>query len=141
VLRLILGGVLIYSGFSKAIGPTAEFAAALAAYKVLPQALIPTIAAVWPWLELLVGTYLLAGYLTRLFALVAVGMFLIFVLVLASAKLRGIDPGSCGCFGMFLTLTIGQTLSLDTLFLALASTLTVLAKQPSPYSADRWIQA
>src|SRR5258708_930751 len=66
--RVLVGGVLIYSGFSKAIAPSAEFAAALAAYRVLPTGVIPMMAQIWPWLELLVGTYVFFGYMTRLFA-------------------------------------------------------------------------
>jgi len=49
IARLAVGGVLIYSGFSKAIAPGAEFAAAIAAYKILPSDLIPTLAMVWPY--------------------------------------------------------------------------------------------
>ena len=35
--RLIVGGVLIYAGFMKAIGPSAEFVAIVAASRAVPK--------------------------------------------------------------------------------------------------------
>jgi uncharacterized membrane protein YphA (DoxX/SURF4 family) len=141
ILRLVVGTVLCYAGFSKAIGPTAEFAAALAAYKLLPTSIIPTIAMIWPWAELLTGTYLLFGFETRLFAAIAAGMFAIFSAVLGTTLARGIDPGSCGCFGISTRLSVHQTFGLDLLLLCLALALTFTARKPSPYSADNWIRS
>ncbi len=137
--RIIVGGVLIYSGASKALGPSAEFAAALAEYHILPAGSLSSVAMIWPWVELLVGTYIFFGYYTRLFAGVAAGMFCIFLAVLLSAMLRGLHPGSCGCFGVGLSLSLHKAIALDTLFLLLSLLLTVFAIIPLPASADAWI--
>jgi uncharacterized membrane protein YphA (DoxX/SURF4 family) len=140
IARVIVGGVLIYSGASKALEPSAEFAATLAAYHLMPPALVASIAQVWPWMELLVGTYVFFGYFTRLFASIASAMFVIFLTVLISAVLRGIDPGSCGCFGAGLALSPRQAMGIDAVLLLLSLVLAYLAKDPTPFSADSWIE-
>ena len=38
--RIVVGAVLLYSGFMKAVGPSAEFSAAISAYKILPPAFV-----------------------------------------------------------------------------------------------------
>jgi len=139
--RAGVGGVLIYSGASKALAPSAEFAAALAAYRILPTGLIPTIAQVWPWLELLVGTYVFFGYFTRVFAGVSAGMFAVFLAVLGSAALRGINPGACGCFGLGMSMSPHKMLAIDTVLWTLSLLLAILNKKPTPYSADSWIES
>ena len=35
--RLAIGGVLLFAGFMKAVGPSAEFAAILSTYKLFPR--------------------------------------------------------------------------------------------------------
>jgi uncharacterized membrane protein YphA (DoxX/SURF4 family) len=137
--RIIVGGVLIYSGASKALAPSAEFAAALAEYHILPAALLTSMAVIWPWVEIFVGTYILFGYFTRLFAGVASGMFLIFLTVLASALVRGINPGSCGCFGAGLSLSLHKGIALDTILLVFSLLLARIANSPLRWSADAWI--
>jgi uncharacterized membrane protein YphA (DoxX/SURF4 family) len=136
--RVVVGGVLIYSGFSKAVAPSAEFAAAMAAYHILPSSLLSPLAIAWPWLELLVGTYIFFGFYTRIFAGVATGMFVIFLAILGSALARHIDPGSCGCFGIGITLSIQKGLAFDSGLFVLSLLLSVLSSPPLPLSADRW---
>jgi uncharacterized membrane protein YphA (DoxX/SURF4 family) len=138
--RVIVGGVLIYAGFSKAVAPSAEFAAALAAYKILPSSLLSPIALVWPWLELIVGTYLLFGFNTRHVARAAAGLFGIFLGVLVSAIARGIDPGSCGCFGIGINLSVHQTAALDAILLVLSFLTARFSGDTPAFSVDRWIQ-
>jgi uncharacterized membrane protein YphA (DoxX/SURF4 family) len=141
IARLAVGGVLIYSGASKAVSPTAEFAAALTAYKILPHGIVNSVAMTWPWAELLVGTYVFFGFYTRLFAATAVAMFGVFLTVLVSAMLRGIDPGSCGCFGIGLTMSIHKTAAMDSVLLILSFLLFRLARKTLPASIDHWIHA
>jgi len=140
IARLIVGGVLIYSGASKALGPTAEFAAAIAAYHIVPADWVSMIASVWPWLELLVGTYLFFGYFTQLAAMAAAGLFAVFLTVLISALARGIDPGSCGCFGMGISLGIRKMAALDATLLILSIISIIKYKSTLHFSADYWIK-
>ncbi len=140
IARVVIGAVLIYAGFSKAVAPSAEFAASLANYKILPTPLLGTIAQLWPWIELFTGTYLIAGFYTRLFAGVAAGSFGIFLIVLGSAMARGLDLGSCGCFGAGIQLSPQKTALIDAILLILSLLLAYLAKGPSLFSVDAWAE-
>jgi len=110
--RLAVGGVLLYAGFSKALAPAAEFAAALDTYHLFPAAALTPIALVVPWFEIWTGLFLIAGLYTCWAAGCAAGLFTTFLAVLASAKMRHIDLASCGCFGAE-TLSPAVTVKLD----------------------------
>ncbi len=96
VARLILGGVFLYAGFVK-IGEPAGFAGSVAAYRLLPYFGNYLAAAVLPWLEVLCGLLLIAGYRTRAAASLVLLLLLAFMAALVSALARGLDI-DCGCF-------------------------------------------
>lgn len=97
VLRVIVGSVFVIAGAAK-IGHADVFAAQIAAFRILPQAAIGPLALVLPFVEVLLGGYLVVGLYTRLAAWIAVVQLAIFALAIASAVSRGMTI-SCGCFG------------------------------------------
>jgi uncharacterized membrane protein YphA (DoxX/SURF4 family) len=98
-VRLLIGGVLLYAGFLKAMAPSAEFAAVIATYKLLPSSLVTPLSLILPYVEMWVGIFFVAGLYTRQAALAAMLMFCVFLIALGTALARGIDLSSCGCFG------------------------------------------
>jgi len=119
ISRLAIGGVLLYAGFMKAVGPSAEFAAVLETYKIFPPSLLTPLSIAMPYVEMWAGLFLLTGLFTRQAAWVAALLFLSFLAVISSALIRGIDLTSCGCFGTDI-LPPRYTLILDTILFALA---------------------
>src|SRR5690348_1460828 len=99
ISRLIVGGILLYAGFMKAVGPSAEFAAMIVAYKIIPASLATPLAVALPYIEMWTGLFIFCGFYVRYAASVAMVLFGIFILALASTLVRGIDLASCGCFG------------------------------------------
>jgi uncharacterized membrane protein YphA (DoxX/SURF4 family) len=96
-VRIVVGALLVAAGALK-IGHAAELASAIAGFRLLPAAVIPLLALVLPFFEVLLGLYLLAGLFTRIAAWVAAAQFALYAAAIASAVLRGI-PANCGCFG------------------------------------------
>jgi uncharacterized membrane protein YphA (DoxX/SURF4 family) len=94
--RLLLSLGFIYSGYLKADDPVA-FAGQVANYQLLPYAWNYLVAAILPYLELLCGFLLLLNQRVRPAVLVLFVLNLIFMLVLTSAIIRGLDI-DCGCF-------------------------------------------
>jgi putative oxidoreductase len=135
IARALVGGILIYAGFMKAAGPSAEFAAAIAAYKILPAALITPASVALPYIEMWVGLFVLFGLYMRAAALAATFLFSLFLITLSSALLRGIDLASCGCFGAD-TLSPRYTIVMDAVLLALSVFTYRQTKIPPPYSLD-----
>ena len=99
VARLIPGGILVYAGFLKALAPAAEFAAAIANYKLLPASALLPVSTAMPWIEMWVGLFLIVGLFTRWAARAAAVLYLSFVVMITTTFLRGISLESCGCFG------------------------------------------
>jgi uncharacterized membrane protein YphA (DoxX/SURF4 family) len=97
VSRAVLGGVFLFSGIAKALAP-AGFARDIAAYQMLPPALASIMAYGLPWLEILLGLYLLAGLYLRWSAVVTGGLLVVFMIAMGQAIARGLTL-NCGCFG------------------------------------------
>ncbi|HEV3090662.1 MAG TPA: MauE/DoxX family redox-associated membrane protein [Candidatus Cybelea sp.] len=97
VIRVLLGGTLVAAGALK-IGHPASLAASIAAFRLLPPAVVGPLAIALPYFELLLGGYLVAGLFTRVAASVAAVQFFAYAAVIASAVARHI-PANCGCFG------------------------------------------
>ncbi|MGZ4453246.1 MAG: MauE/DoxX family redox-associated membrane protein [Nocardioides sp.] len=95
--RLVVGGVWIAAGALKLPDP-AESVRAVRAYRLLPEAVVPTIGHGLPILEILVGGCLVLGLLTRGAAIVSAGLLVAFIIGISSAWARGISI-ECGCFG------------------------------------------
>jgi uncharacterized membrane protein YphA (DoxX/SURF4 family) len=134
--RLVVGGVLVYAGFMKAIGPSAEFAAIISAYKLLPAALVTPFSIALPYIEMWVGLFVLTGFWTRQAAVAATVLFSVFFMALASTLIRGIDLASCGCFGPD-AMSPRSTIVMDAALLALSILIYRQAIVPPPFSLDR----
>jgi len=97
VARLLVGGVWVFAGFSKLPDP-AESVRAVRAYRLLPEAVVPTVGHLLPILEIAVGVCLVLGLLTRVVAVVSAVLLAAFIIGIASAWARGLQI-ECGCFG------------------------------------------
>jgi len=97
VLRVALGAVFVAAGGLK-IGHADVFAAQIAAFRIVPQAVIGPLALLLPFLEVLLGGYLIIGLYTRLVASIAGIQLVLFAVAIGSAVARGMVI-SCGCFG------------------------------------------
>ena len=98
--RMFLGLVFAYSGFTKLMEPVENFQGGMAAYEIIPYAVIPFLARVIPWIEFLFGSFLILGYLPRVSALVLAVMSWSFVLLILTTRIvTGALPTDCGCFG------------------------------------------
>jgi putative oxidoreductase len=136
VLRLLLGAIFLVAGASK-IGHAAFFAAQIAGFRILPSALIAPLALVLPFLEVLLGGYLVIGLFTRTSAWIAASLLLLFDLAIASAVVRGMTV-NCGCFGPSdATVTTWAEVARDAVFVLLA--IVVALRAPGTLAVDRRI--
>lgn len=96
--RLILGGVFLYAGATKALDP-GGLAASIRTYGLsLPEGFVTLSAHGLPYLEILLGLYLLSGLFTRLSSWATNALMAVFIVALAQGAIRGLEI-SCGCFG------------------------------------------
>lgn len=99
VLRWLLGVLLIWAALGK-LANLQEFFSTLSAYRLpLPSPILPAIAIVLPWLELLCGLLLIANYRTTAALMWALVLFLVFTICTGQAWLRGLSI-ACGCLDL-----------------------------------------
>ena len=134
--RVIVGGVLLYAGFMKAAGPSAEFAGFIAAYKIVPPLWVTPMSIGLPYIEMWTGLFVLTGLYTRQAAVAAMTLCAMFFLALLSTRLRGIDLASCGCFGAD-ALSPRYTLLLDAGLFGLSLTIFKLSRSYPRWSLDQ----
>lgn len=135
--RPLVGGVFMFSGFSKLVAAPQEFAYIIEAYQILPPDWSMPLALVLPWMELFLGAWVLIGYFRRPSAAILSGMLGVFIIALLKAHFWELDLGSCGCFGNMVHLKPWQASTLDTALLAFG---VAIYKDPAGWwTADHWI--
>ena len=154
IARLVLGVIFVYAGLSKMFFPNtplwpmfvlkfsistnlATFAQQVESYKLLSTAGVDFVAHTLPFAEIALGLLLLVGWGLRLWASLVTLIMLGFLTVVARAYLLHMNI-NCGCFAIPEPLT-GMTVIRDSLFVALALIMTVLAfleaRKPHPWSS------
>ncbi|MGH2388600.1 MAG: MauE/DoxX family redox-associated membrane protein, partial [Chloroflexota bacterium] len=95
VFRLLLAVVFLIAGASKVAHPWV-FVHTVEGYRMLPGSLARPFGLALPWVEVLLGLYLLVGLFTRVAAAV-VGAVLVMFLFALSVQLAHGHTGDCGC--------------------------------------------
>ena len=96
IFRLILGVVFIYASYDKILNP-AGFSDNIHNFHLTPPAVENLAALIIPWLELIVGVFLIFGVFLEGSTSITIGLLTFFIFILSQAVFRGIDV-HCGCF-------------------------------------------
>jgi uncharacterized membrane protein YphA (DoxX/SURF4 family) len=97
IARVVVGFVLIMASIPKVAEPIA-FAKTIQAYQIVPTFLVNISAISIPWLELVIGIFLIFGLLLRGSSLLSAALFAAFSILIAVSLFRGLSI-DCGCFG------------------------------------------
>ena len=138
IMRFILGGVFIYSGFSKLIVPIENFVAVIEGYQFLKPQFVQPLAFILPWLELIFGVFLFTGFFSRLSAALLGFFAAIFVTLLTRSLILGLPITECGCFGAGISLAPKQAIFLDSGLFLMAACLTCFP--PRLFSLDKKLE-
>src|SRR5277367_3009243 len=119
LLRILIGSIFIISGLGKLLSPYQNFLYVIQAYQLLPSQGEVLVAQILPWIELIVGVFVLLGLWTAWGLRGALVLFGIFVVVVGQALIRGLPLENCGCFGEWIHLKPQTVIILDSLSLLL----------------------
>ena len=98
IVRLLLGVMFVVAGIMK-ISDSIGFFSDLSSYGVpFPEIFLRVVAIGLPWFEVLTGLGLIVNFWPETIRPAVCGLWLIFVLMLGQALVRGLDL-NCGCFG------------------------------------------
>lgn len=98
-LRFCLGMLFLYAGWMK-WQDADYFFASLMKYELFNANFVWQISQVFPAIEMLLGVWLMSGWLPFISALSGGSMILLFIVLLLSAWWRGLEI-DCACFGSF----------------------------------------
>lgn len=131
LLRGVVTVTFVVAGASKALDP-AEFAFAIDRYRLLPWPGTVALALYLPWLEIFAALALWVSSLRTAARVVMMAMTLLFMIVLGSAWVRGLDI-DCGCFGAAMATSLPWALARA---IALFGALWLLGKWERPAAQD-----
>jgi len=138
ILRIVIGSILLVSGLGKLLSPYQNFLYVIQAYQLLPSWGEVLTAQIFPWIELIVGVFLLIGLWTWWSLRGALILFGIFVVVVGQALLRRLPLESCGCFGEWIHLKPQTVIVLDSLSILLTILLLRGLSQTKKFSLDSY---
>ncbi len=109
IIRFILGAIFIAAGIPKILD-TASFASVVYNYHLLPDIFINIFAITLPWLEVIIGAFLIMGIWMPGTVIIYNLLMIAFIGALTFNTIRGLDI-SCGCFGS----ESGDIIDMDTI--------------------------
>lgn len=117
--RVLIGLVFIISGIEKIISPYQNFLYVIESYEVIPAFLELFVAHIFPWIELILGIFVVLGLWTKQALVGIICLLVIFIGVVSQAIIRNLPITECGCFGELLVLPLPVVVGFDsTMFVA-----------------------
>ncbi|MBM4141132.1 MAG: DoxX family membrane protein [Nitrospira sp.] len=98
IFRIIVGGIFLLAGLAKISDPV-RFLLTLREFQLFPEVIIRFLAVYLPWLEFILGLFIILGILCWTSSLMLACLNAVFTLAILSVIIRGIDI-DCGCFGL-----------------------------------------
>lgn len=136
LIRLLLGGVFITSSMAK-LPLQSRFVDVVQSYQLLPDILAAAYGFALPWIELVIGGYLILGIFVKPSAIVTILMSITFLIANISSIIRG-DSYCPNCFGELVPLTVVQAITIDVLVILAAILLLIFSGKETVYSFDSW---
>jgi len=138
VVRLLIGGVFLLSGFMKLTQPFQNFQYVLQEYQIFSVVLENLIARTFPWIEFFLGVFLFLGLWTKWALKGSFLMFSAFLIVLTQALIRGLPVTECGCFGEAFSLPLPGMIVFDGAMFFLTSVLMENENKTALFSLDNY---
>jgi len=136
-IRILIGCLFVVSGFEKLIGPYQNFLYVVQSYEFCPTIFEDIVARVLPWIELILGVFLITGLWLKWTLRSVLILFAMFICIVGQALLRGLPIDECGCFGSLISLPLAGVLVFDSIMFFITGLLMTQDKLVSSFSLDQ----
>ena len=137
ILRLVVGIIFSFSGITKILGHS-QFITIAINYNIIPENLATIYATILPWIEFIIGGYLILGIFTKFCAIISILIGVSFLVANLNVVVN--DGNYCGhCFGETLTIPISASLAIDCLIILVALYLLLTKTRIHSYTLKNWI--
>ena len=116
-IRLVLGSIFVLAAAGK-LPDQAKFVDVVTGYGLLPWELALAYGLVLPWIELIVGIFLVVGLLSRFAAGASVLLTISFLVANGTSVF---EQEFCACFGGLVLVKTSDALIMDVVMIAMAS--------------------
>lgn len=138
--RIAIGALLCFSGGEKLLSHYQNFLYVIQGYQFLPMALEEAVARIFPWLEFIIGLFLLLGLWVSLALRAALAVFTGFIAIVGQALIRELPIKECGCFGEAISLPPQTVLLMDSFIWLLIVKLLLNTVRTSSFSLDQYFE-
>jgi uncharacterized membrane protein YphA (DoxX/SURF4 family) len=136
LIRLLLGGIFIVSGTAK-LPLQMEFVEIVQSYGILPDFIAVVYGFALPWVEFLVGCFLVVGIQIKSAVIVVILMCVSFLVGNIGAAVTG-NYYCSDCFGTLFSLTVSQAIAIDVFMLIASVILLFVAGRRELLGFDSW---
>ena len=133
--------MFVVSGGEKLIHPYQNFLYVVQAYQLFPSFGEELVARVVPWIELILGVFMILGLWLPQTLVGVQWLFFGFILILGQGLLRKLPLSECGCFGEMIHLPPGSTIVMDSFLWLIVFFLRRNPKAASAFSLDRYFSS
>jgi uncharacterized membrane protein YphA (DoxX/SURF4 family) len=120
VVRIVLGLVLTFSGFTKVI-KLKNFFITVVKYNLIKGRLAKLVAYTLPFLELFTGIVLLTGFYLKIVTIIALIIFALSTFAVSYALFRKNKMDDCGCYGGTVKVPVGWKKLVENIILILVT--------------------
>lgn len=138
--RILLGGLLVFSGFEKLTSPYQNFLYVVQSYDLVSHPLDEWVARFFPWGEFFAGVFIFLGLWTAWALRGSLILFTIFIGVVGQALIRQLPITECGCFGEALNLSLRTVLLLDSMLWLLTVKMLLNVPKVASLSVDQYFE-
>lgn len=111
---MAIGCLFVVSGSEKLIGPYQNFLYVIQNYSFLSLPVAEIVARLLPWVEFLLGIFLVLGFWLKWTLRALMTLLFMFMVVVTQALIRNLPIDECGCFGGLISVPLPVVLAFDT---------------------------
>ncbi len=136
-IRIWIGVLFVFSGTQKLLSPYQNFLYVIQNYQVLSHPFDVAVSIVLPWIELILGVFVILGLWTHWALRGLLILVTIFMGVVGQAIIRNLPIKDCGCFGEGFSFPLPVTLLFDGVLWIYIAFLMIRLERTIQFSVDQ----